>query len=62
MMFKGDWGCFPNKQICEDFSTCLHSVASFRMEKCEKDIAKIISILFPQCYSSLSVLQYFQNS
>ena len=18
MMFKGDWGCFPNKQICED--------------------------------------------
>ena len=44
------------------FSTCLHSVASFRMEKCEKDIAKIISILFPQCYSSHSVLQYFQNS
>ncbi len=28
----------------------------------KKDTVKIISILFPQCYSSLSVLQYFQNS
>ena len=30
--------------------------------KVERDTAKIISILFPQCYSSHSVLQYFQNS
>ncbi len=28
----------------------------------EKVTAKIISILFPQCYSSHSVLQYFQNN
>ncbi len=30
--------------------------------KVEKDTVKIISILFPQCCSSHSVLQYFQNS
>ena len=43
-------------------STYLRSVASFQTEKCEKDTAKIISIHSPQCYSSHSVLQYFQNN
>ncbi len=31
-------------------------------ENKKRDTAKIISILFPQCYSSHSVLQYFQNN
>ena len=30
--------------------------------KVKKGYSKDISILFPQCYSSHSVLQYFQNS
>ena len=30
--------------------------------KVRKGYSKDISILFPQCYSSLSVLQYFQNN
>ena len=43
-------------------SICFPSGEFIPMEKRERGIAKITSILFPQSCSSPSVLQYFQNN
>ena len=57
MMFKGDWGCFPNKQICEDtpYAKCdsiIDNEIAAKLKKCNVTtlitVGKLIDVLIDQ--------------
>ena len=51
MMFKGDWGCFPNKQICED---CTEG----KIEKMSEPVQVYTACQFVKQYNLTKLFEY----